>query len=310
MLLVVTLAAGACSSASDFEQVERVDDERNVAMATTTLLPGTVPPASTTSTVPPPGAGAPRAARVATGDAALMSMVGQLGTDPGLIAAVGQLSDASPAALAAMFGLDEQLLGQLGLTLAEVQGVAALIAGIDPATLAGSFGSGLGDSIDTSALDGLLAIAARLDAAAIAAVDGLTRQLVGAVVEAISTGLDAADPLLVALISALLDHLDPEGLGALSSDSSTASVLAVFAGAAVRTNPALLGQVRPGAANPALTEVVRQLEAIGSALDPEQAAALTAVGAQLTPQSLTALAELVSVLDAPTTRDLVARLGG
>lgn len=306
--VAVAILATACSSSGGFERVEQSASTDGVPMSTTTLLDGSRRTTTTTSA-------APRAAAAAVAPApsseALGSMVGALATQPGLIAAIGQLSDADPSALAALFGLDESIMEQLGLTLAEIQGIAAMIAGIDPVQLAAAFGSGLGSSIDTSALQSLRAIAGSIDAAALAAVDGLTRQVIGTLMTALSQAVDVVDPALVALFVALLERLLPPGAPQVAATRSSASVLTVLAAATLRTNPLAAAQLAPYAqADPQVADLVQRLTRAGQALDPGAAAALAGVASQLTPEALASLTELVEVLESPTTRDLFARLAG
>ena len=306
--VAIAVLAGACSGSSGFERVEEAPRTEGVPMSTTTLLEGSLQSSTTTTTTAAPAAAA--VAGAPSGEA-LGSMVGALATQPGLIAAIGQLSDADPGALAALFGLDEAIIEQLGLTLAEIQGIAAMVAGIDPVELAAAFGSGLGSSIDTSALQGIRAIAGSIDAAAIAAVDGLTRQVIGTLMTALSQAVDVVDPALVALFVALLERLLPPGSPPVAATRSSALVLAVLAAATLRTNPMAAAQLTPyAAADPQLADLMQRLTRAGRALDPGAAAALAGVAAQLTPEGLASLTELVEVLEAPTTRDLFERLAG
>lgn len=308
-MVAVAILAAACSSSGGFERVEQSASTDGVPMSTTTLLDGSR--RTTTTTTAAPRAAAAAAIAPAPSSEALGSMVGALATQPGLIAAIGQLSDADPSALAALFGLDESIVEQLGLTLAEIQGIAAMIAGIDPVQLAAAFGSGLGSSIDTSALQSLRAIAGSIDAAAIAAVDGLTRQVIGTLMTALSHAVDVVDPALVALFVALLERLLPPGTPPVAATRSSASVLAVLAAATLRTNPLAAAQLAPYAqADPQVAQLVQGLTRAGQALDAGAAAALAGVASQLTPEGLASLTELVEVLESPTTRDLFSRLAG
>lgn len=306
-VVAVAVLAAACSSSSGFERVSQSAPVEGVPMSTTTLLVGSRRTTTTTTAAP---RATPAAAPAASSEA-LGSMVGALATQPGLIAAIGQLSDADPSALAALFGLDESIVEQLELTLAEIQGIAAMVAGIDPVQLAASFGAGLGSSIDTSALQSLRAIAGSIDAAALAAVDGLTRQVIGTLMTTLSQAVDVVDPALVALFVALLERLLPPGTPPVAATRSSASVLTVLAAATLRTNPHAAAQLAPYAqADPQLSHLLQRLTLAGQALDPTAAAALAAVASKLTPESLESLTELVEVLESPTTRDVFARLAG
>lgn len=300
--VVAVPVLNACSESSDFAQVDKAAYERNVAMPTTSIVVSTLPPSTTTTSQP--DAGSPPA----TADAALMSIVGQFAADPGIIAAVGQLDALDAASLAPLLGLDPRTFEQLGLSLGQVQGLAALVAGSGLAGIAGS-AAGAGAS-DAAPLRELVALATDLDARAIAAVNGLSREVVTGVVGAVSDAMDRVNPAVLALLAALLDHLDPTGLGALaSSDQSTTSLLAVFAGAALRVNPALTPELHTRAAGDAdLTLLVEQIDALGQTLDPREAGALAAVGSQMTPDGLAAMSQLVGVLRDPSTGELFERL--
>jgi hypothetical protein len=295
LLVATSLLGSACSTSEDFEQVDAIDYERNVAMPTTTIVVGTLP-----STAPPtttdqlPGSPVPAGA-----EGPLAALVGQLVANPDLIGAIGQLNDPNPAVLAGLLGLDPSIIAQLGMTLAEIQGLAAVVAGIDPESLARAFGEGLGRSIDTSAVNELARVASRVDGTAIAAVDGLTRQVVGALATAVSQATRRADPAILAVLTALLDRLVP-ALGALATNPTNAAVLAVFGGATLRANPGASTQVATQfAGDPEMSMVISHLDELGRTLDPAQANALAAIAPRMTPEALTAFTALIEVLGEP-----------
>lgn len=291
---------GACSRASDFQTVEDEPANRSVALPTSTIVQGTLP--SPTA--------APAAVPTAT-DAALTSVVGRLAADPGAIASVGRLAEADPAMIAEFFGLDAGVVQQLGLTLSDVQGLAAILAGADPATIAASVAPLLDGSVDMSALHALLDLAGRLDATAIALVDGLTQQVLQAVVGTVGEALSRVDPTLMAVLSALLARLDPGGLGAVAADPANAAVLGVFTGAALRANPGLDDALRPQlASEPELVRLLDHLVAVGDRLDTQVAASLTSMASRLDPDVLAALTRLVHLSEDPSTQDLLGRLAG
>lgn len=312
--MAATPILSACSSSEDYSQIAADDYESNVALPTTSIVERSIE-STTTTTV---RTATPAVAGTGT-DAALASLVGQLASQPELIALVGQLSSADPAALAEMFQLDPGLTAELGLTLDQVQGLAALVAGLDPVELASALGTGLGtglgagaaSSFDVSALNELVALAGGLEATALAAVDGISREVIGGLVTALSDALDRVDPALLTLVVALLDHLDPFGLGKLAQDPTTASVLAVFAGAALRAEPAAAADLRVRAAEePQLIDLIDRLEAVGAAMERDEAVAMTAVASSLDSESLDTLVRIADVLRDPATDDLVDRLRG
>lgn len=297
-LMVASLLV-SCATSEGFEQVEQTDHDDRVALPTTSILELDRPTSTTTAPAAP----------VSGPDATLASLVGQLALDPAAIAAVGQLANPDPAALAAIFGLDQDLLGQLGLTLSQVQGIAAIVAGTDPAAIAASFGAGLGGAVDLSALHRLVNLAERLDATALALVGGLTQPIINAVVTTVGQAMDRVDPTLMTVLAAVLAHLDPFGLGRMTADPANTAMLAVFTGAALRTNPTLVDQLRPAVAtNAELSALVDHLEGIGQTLDPSAAASLVTLGSKMTPEGLATLTGLVQLVQDPTVRELIAGL--
>jgi len=301
LALVASPALGACASSSNYAEIRPTSHERNVALPTTTIVASTLP-TTTTSTVP---AGAATLA-ASSPEAALASVVGTLSSDAGLAAAVSQLRAADAGSLAMILGIDEGLVEELGLTLEQVQGLAAILAG-----LGGTDGPGTATSATAvdAAVAQLLALAASIDSAALGAIDGLTREVVAGVVGAVRRAMDRVDPTLLAVLTALLDRLDPHGLGSLVADRDSATLLAVFAGATLRTKPDLAPQLRAHAAgDPRTASLVDRLESLGYGMTRRDALALTAIGASMTPEGFGALSRLVDVVQDPTTAALVDRV--
>ena len=90
--------------------------------------------------------------------------------------------------------------------------------------------------------------------------------------------LDRVDPTLLTVLRALLEYLDPAGLGALASDADDAALLAVFAGATMRAAPDLAPRLRAEVAgDPRATSLVDRLEDIGSEMPRRDALTLTAL---------------------------------
>lgn len=299
-LLVASGPIAACASSSGYAEIRRDGQRRNVPLPTTTIVASTLPTTTTTTSAPP--------APVRTPDAALASVVGALASDPTLVAAIGGLRDADPASLAMLFGLDEHLVAELGLTLEQVQGLAAILIGLADGTgsVPATFAAASGPAVE-GAVGQLLELAASVDGAALAAIDALTSQVVGTVVAA----LDRVDPTLLTVLRALLEYLDPAGLGALASDADDAALLAVFAGATMRAAPDLAPRLRAEVAgDPRATSLVDRLEDIGSEMPRRDALTLTALGARMTPEGFAALERLVDVVRDPSTAQLLAAVRG
>lgn len=319
LLLSVAPLISACSTSSDFAQLEPTDYERNVAMPTTTALQTstTNPSRATTTPAPGPVTGSPVVVR--TPDDALSSVVGQLTGRPELVSVIGQLASGDADTLGAVFGIEPEVMRQLSLSLEEVKGLAAIVAGVagtlDPERVEAIVRTGisratpLGGAADPAALQLLVELAGSLNATALGAIDGITQQVIGTVVSTLLQALDRVDPLLLALINALLDHLDPFGLGALSSQGTSGSLLAVFASAALRSQPEVAATIRPQvAADPSLSSLMARLESLGSTLDQGQANALTLVGARMTPEAFASLAALMTALDDPAVENVFGHL--
>lgn len=303
-LLVASGPIAACASSSGYAEIRRDGQRRNVPLPTTTIVASTLPTTTTTTSAPP--------APVRTPDAALASVVGALASDPTLVAAIGGLRDADPASLAMLFGLDEHLVAELGLTLEQVQGLAAILIGLADGTgsVPATFAAASGPAVE-GAVGQLLELAASVDGAALAAIDALTSQVVGSVVGTVVAALDRVDPTLLTVLRALLEYLDPAGLGALASDADDAALLAVFAGATMRAAPDLAPRLRAEVAgDPRATSLVDRLEDIGSEMPRRDALTLTALGARMTPEGFAALERLVDVVRDPSTAQLLAAVRG
>lgn len=300
---------GACSQSDSYTQVDSGDDGRGVSLPTTSIVQGTLPPRATTTTSAPTALPA-----ATTADGALVSMIGQLAGNPGIIAAVGQLTSADPISIASLFELDPGLVAQLDLTLREVQGLAAIAAGfvgtVDPAAIAaavtGSAVSGVTGALDLTVLRDIVELAGSFDSLALAAINGISQQLIGAIVATLDSAMDKVDPFLLTLLTALLDRLDPRGLGALTAQNpATTPLLAVFAGAVLRSTPGLSDQIRPQLSGDAqLLTLMDRLVDVGSAIPASDAAAIAVAGSELTPEALTSLAQLMSTYDDPSVRRL------
>jgi len=302
----IALVAPACASSSNSAEIRPSSYRRNVALPTTTIVRSTLPRSSTTTTQ---ATATERAASPGSTDAALMSVVGSLAADPDLVTVVGRLRRADAATLAGVFGLDPGVTEQLGLSLEQVQGLAAILAALDPTGFVDRLGARLGAPADRGALDELMVLAERFDGAAIAAIDGLTRDVVTGIVDAVRTAMGRVDPATLAVLSALLDQLDPTGLGALATGDDTSALLAVLASAVMRANPPVAPQLRARASTqPRVVSLVDHLSAVGATMGRREALLLTAVAARMDGEALDAMAALVEIALDPDTSRILDRL--
>ncbi len=293
LVAAVAVTAGACSSSTDTTALAAEEVSANEAVPTTVIRRGPLPTTTTTTTMP-------RRAAVAAPsvDATLATMISQIAADPALLNGLAGLQNVD---LATLFDVDLAAIEQAAIDASGLQDLGALIVGAPQIDL----GAMIISQIDPEVLARLQEFASQINAASIAAVDGLNRQLI----EAVATAVAKIDPATLSGLNTLLTEIDPQGLGLLSADQAVTSVLAVFAASVLQSNPAVVQEAQQRfAEEPRVMGLLAHLDAIGSLLDPATSAEVVRVGLQVTPEALVSLTRLVSLLNDAEVQALLAQL--
>lgn len=299
--------------------VDAVEVDGSARIPTTTI--GSRRTTTTTTTVV--AEATPVVAQQQQLDATFATVLAQIAANPQLAATIGALQNAD---LAAMFRVDGNLLAQLGLDAAAIQGLGALLMGSAPEALAqvaagatttttpapapapGPTTTVAPPNPELVALGQLLELVRQINGAAITSIDGLSPELIGS----LSRLVDGVNPADLQAISSLLMVIDPAGLGKLSQQSpGAAAVLAVVAAALLANDPAVALGLREGQdPSSPLMGVLNHVEALSAGIPPEVAAGVLRVGMTLRPDQLEALGKLLAVMADPTTRQLLGQVSG
>lgn len=300
LVATCVVAASACSSASDFAEVKATDDDASDRVPTTLIAREQLPPTTSTTLLPTttttvPGQLSPEV------EAALASIFSQLASNPDIIALVDTMQRGD---LASLFNIDLSILDELELTGERIQNMGAVVVGLEPPSLEEL----ILQQIDPAVLMQLVTLADQVNAQALAAVDGLSRELITTVAE-LSAQVDAE---LQAAILALLSQLDPEGLGLIAQDPELApilpaatSILGIFGGAALAAHPEIQAELEAELANdPASLALLQELASLSMSIPPSIAALILSVGSQLTTEAAGSLTILVTILNHPDVKNL------
>lgn len=317
ILVAGSLLGAACSTGADTRSVDATEQDGRAKIPTTTIGSRR----TTTTTTQAPVAAAPAVAQQPQLDATFASVLSQIAANPQLAATIGALQNAD---LAAMFKVDGNLLAQLGIDAAAVQGLGALLMGAAPGALA-QVAAGAAPTTtpapapgpsttiappnqDLVILGQLLEVVRQINGAAIGSIDGLSPELIAS----LSRLVDGVNPADLQAISSLLMVIDPEGLGKLSQQSpGAAAVLAVVAAALLANDPLIAVGLREGQdPNSPLMAVLAHIEQLSAGIPPEVAAGVLQVGLTLRPDQLEALGKLLAVMADPTTRALLGQVSG
>jgi hypothetical protein len=268
----LSLAAGACSRAENTTAVDGTSEVESVAAPTSTIVRATTP---ADEPAEPSGSGSTSPAGGTSTDptAALISLVGQVASDPALAAQLGQLD---AVGIANLLGIDLSQLSQLGLTPDQIAALAeSVVAG--GADLQGEL---TGAAPDPAVLLGLLV--GSLDVNSLA--DGTISTLVQGLLAAITGTRIVVSPELVVDLGELLGDIDPETIGPLVADPSNASLIALLTSAWLGSNPLLTRQLLANPAlDPALRQVLEQLSDLSNSLGETARATLLEALYQLFP---------------------------
>lgn len=268
----LSLTAGACSQAENTTAVEGTSEVESVAAPTSTIVRATTPADEPTERS---GSGSTGTSGGSSTDptAALISLVGQVASDPALASQLGQLD---AVGIAGLLGIDLSQLSQLGLSPDQIAALAeSVVAG----------GADLQDELtgaapDPAVLLGLLV--GSLDVNSLA--DGTISTLVQGLLTAITGTRIVVSPELVVDLGELLGDIDPETIGPLVADPSNASLLALLTSAWLGSNPLLTRQLLANPAlDPALRGVLEQLADLSSSLGDTARSALLEALYQLFP---------------------------
>lgn len=277
MVLVVAIAATACSRSADTTAVDAVEPARDPSAPTTSIVRSELP--TTTTATAPSGASSALAGGGLGGTdltGTLTGVLAQFVTNPGL---VDQLGGLDAIGVANLLGLDLSVLQQLELSPAQIEQLARaalsseapvqqqLLSGtIDPAVLLGLLGNGL--DLNTLTSGAVSTIVQGL----LASIGGLSL---------------VVSPELSVNLGELLGELDLEGLEPLAVNPANASIIALVTSAWLGSNPLLAQQLLSSPLlDPVLKELLQQLSELSASIGETARQAL-----------LEALYELIPALD-------------
>ncbi len=263
-LLVVAIAASACSRTADTSQISTQNLPNNAALPTSTMLQA----AAVTSSVPSvsPGlASAPNNAAPVTGPpGTFATILSQISANPQLLS---QISTLDNTALAGLFSLNPASLQQLGLSGTQIGQVGQAVLS-SPQAVRDSLATG---SIDPATLIGLLLKSVDLNGLATGAVGSLVQGLLSSI-----GGLKfVISPEVTVNLQELLDQFDSAGLTPILANPGNAGILALLFSAVINSNPLLNEQLLNNPdLNPALRPILEQLANLGDSLGAAAQAAL------------------------------------
>jgi|GEM_PF-1175097 len=263
-LLVVAIAASACSRTADTSQISTQNLPNNAALPTSTMLQA----AAVTSSVPSvsPGlASAPNNAAPVTGPpGTFATILSQISANPQLLS---QISTLDNTALAGLFSLNPASLQQLGLSGTQIGQVGQAVLS-SPQAVRDSLATG---SIDPATLIGLLLKSVDLNGLATGAVGSLVQGLLSSI-----GGLKfVISPEVTVNLQELLDQFDSAGLTPIFANPGNAGILALLFSAVINSNPLLNEQLLNNPdLNPALRPILEQLANLGDSLGAAAQAAL------------------------------------
>lgn len=300
LVATCVVAASACSTSSDFAEVQATEDDASGRVPTTLIAREQLPSTTSTTLMPTttttvPGQLSPEV------EAAVASIFSQLAANPDIISFVNTLQQGD---LATLFNIDLSILDELELTGERIQNMGAVVVGLEPPSLEEL----ILEQIDSAVLMQLITLADQINAQALAAVDGLSRDLITTVAE-LSAQVDAE---LQAAILGLLSQLDPEGLGLIAQDPELAailpaatSILGIFGGAAIAAHPELKADLEAElAGDPASLALLEELAWLSTTIPPAIATLILSVGSQLTTEAAGSLTILVTILNHPDVQNL------
>jgi len=263
-LLVVAIAASACSRTADTSQISTQNLPNNAALPTSTMLQA----AAVTSSVPSVSRGlasAPNNAAPVTGPpGTFATILSQISANPQLLS---QISTLDNTALAGLFSLNPASLQQLGLSGTQIGQVGQAVLS-SPQAVRDSLATG---SIDPATLIGLLLKSVDLNGLATGAVGSLVQGLLSSI-----GGLKfVISPEVTVNLQELLDQFDSAGLTPILANPGNAGILALLFSAVINSNPLLNEQLLNNPdLNPALRPILEQLANLGDSLGAAAQAAL------------------------------------
>ena len=268
-LLVVAIAASACSRTADTSQISTQNLPNNAALPTSTMLQA----AAVTSSVPSvsPGlASAPNNAAPVTGPpGTFATILSQISANPQLLSQISTLDNTAldNTALAGLFSLNPASLQQLGLSGTQIGQVGQAVLS-SPQAVRDSLATG---SIDPATLIGLLLKSVDLNGLATGAVGSLVQGLLSSI-----GGLKfVISPEVTVNLQELLDQFDSAGLTPIFANPGNAGILALLFSAVINSNPLLNEQLLNNPdLNPALRPILEQLANLGDSLGAAAQAAL------------------------------------
>lgn len=281
VLVTLSIGASACSHVADTTSLSADQFADNTAVPTTAMLRSQLP-TSTTTTSAPLALG--QASATSGGlTATLSSLVSQFAANPQL---VGQLNGLDLAGLAGLLNIDLDSILQLGLSLPDIQNLAATVTA-SPADLVASLAGG---SIDPATLVGLLAGSVDLNSIAGTATGALVQALVGSLANLSFT----VSPEVTLQLGELLDSIDPDSLGNFAATPANSALVALLLSAVINSNPLVTQQLlESGMLDPLLQSLLGQLQELGKSLGDAATIALLQALNDLIPGGIPGLAPLL-----------------
>ena len=281
-LLCLAIIGSGCATTSNTGQVSGDAPEFGARLQTSTTIAGSA-------------TGQGRTASRSDSD----STIDGLSVDPDVLA---QLGDLTPEELSELTGLSLDELGELGISPASVGALARVVDSIglggddtDPALVqallagGGSLLTGTGQL--TSEASGLLA-SANIDPATLAAIAGAAATVPPGVIDQLGT---------------ILAIVDPNGLGQLDGNASALSALAVLIGAALGSDPIVLGELSAvGEIDPRFRDVVGFFTGLVTSFTPALVDRINRITKVLGPYTLQALGGTLALLERPEVADVIA----
>lgn len=290
---VATLAVlvPSCATGVDTGEVKAGSASDRVALATSTTLTGVGGAAAT-------GAASRSGGSKGKGNNADLAstatkLISQITSDPNFLS---RIAGGDQAALAAITGLDPEVLKELQITPDTVRGLATILTAVDPDTRA-KLASGVADP---ELLGLILALAGDLDPASASALKGASPAAIAAI---LSTAMNV-DPKVLDAMGSVLMVVDPGGLGALANDRSALAIMAVMFGAALRVSPNEFQRLA-NLNDPNVNFVINGVTGLVAGLTPTVVNQINGLAKVLGPDLLKAMGAMIGLMGRPDVAPVV-----